>query len=240
MPPGTPAPTFRSACPGTSTSSCGSAARKLQQNKVSDLLDLNLNQTQMNQQLILLKTRINAAHFSDMLSFNVNQTAIDQQIALIKRKMDAAKFSDLLSFNIDQAQINTQLADLSRKINAVDDVQIAAKVNDTQANAAIDELKAKLATVEDKVVKLTADDAQANLTIDALKAKLDSLHDKTVHVNVKQTGDTTSLAGGLGGALSSVTGTSGAGGLADMTMLGKAILALNAWSTGSPSPPWPL
>ena len=182
-------------------------SRKLQQNKVSDLLDLNLNQTQIDQQLLLLKRRIDAAHFSDMLSFDVNQTAIDQQLALIKRKMDAAKFSDLLSFNIDQAQIDTQLADLSRKINAVEDVQVAAKVDSSQADRAIDEIK----------------------------ARLDSLHDKTVHVDVKQTGDKTSLAGGLGGALSSVTGTSGASGVADMTMLGKAILALNV-ATGIAEP----
>ena len=67
-------------------------SRKLQQNKISDILDLNVNQTQIDQQLLLLKRRIDAAHFSDMLSFDVNQTAIDQQLALIKRKMDAAKF----------------------------------------------------------------------------------------------------------------------------------------------------
>ena len=148
-------------------------AQKMQANKISDLLDVNLNQTQIDAQLRLLKRRIEAAKLSDMLSVNLNQTQIDQQLLLLKRRIAAADLSVL--------------------------------------------------------VGVKADDTQAKTDIDEIKAKLDTLHDKVVHVDVKESG------GGAGGLLGSLTGTSGAGSLADLTLFGKAMLALNV-ATGLAEP----
>ena len=78
-------------------------------------------------------------------------------------------------------------------------------------------------------VGVQVDDTQAKTVIDGLKAKLDSLHDKTVHVDVKRDRVRSRRVAGA------LTGTSGASGVGDMTMLGKAMLALNV-ATGVAEP----